>query len=340
MKKLSVILAVLLALTMLPAVGASAAGQNLIQNGDFETPDVNNPDWAANWDDAADAAGTVPVVDEEGNEVKDENGDTVEKADDINNTSIAVDETTNNKYLLIENSYAKAEEVKQRVSGISKAKDYVFSLRVNNNGYTGKALIYYRDSNGDKIKDANNKDYLDLGYYDNSSNGSYLVEGTGKKGVWSKYVFYIKGADLPNEIATLEFALRAGKGSSGTLSFDDIYFGEASSEVTYTEDEETDTIAVSYDAYLPSSYEGDAPSIVAIAALYKTDGGVKSLVSVSISDATALTKGAHTTIDLGSFDMPTQDADKYSVRVFSLESLASLEPFDTFEAHALATPAA
>ncbi|MBE7063710.1 MAG: hypothetical protein E7390_08020 [Ruminococcaceae bacterium] len=501
MKKLSTILAVLLVLTMLPAVGTSAAGQNLIQNGDFEL--VGEDGFATGWERSnsaivsvkavTDASGntnnkvvafvkpadsenikfrtdleTSPVDptkayvlsfdayrtagasrfninifyrDDEGDKIKDELNtdlyfaeqsvqptnkdawqhfefdvtnlpettrifeivfqtyqnvsgsenaaelyldnitidekeadsddaeDTTESTKDLiqNGDFELVDETTGfatgwtpnayNAYISIQN-FAGADGVESNVvafvnpaksqnitfstssdvSPLASGTDYLLTFDGFKTGGKTKfnVVIYFRNEEGDKILNEGEE-----------WTKSFASQDASPKNAWKHFALIIPSTEMPPDAASMDIRFQNSQdataaANNGTLYLDNISLVPAESKVTYTngEGDAAGTIAVSYDAYLQSSYTGDAPSIVAIAALYKAEGTAKSFVDVIISAPVPLEKGAYKTIDVGSFDMPEVDVDKYSIRVFSYKSVASLEKFDAFPAEALGTPAA
>ncbi|MBQ7032321.1 MAG: hypothetical protein IJN25_01460 [Clostridia bacterium] len=498
MKKLSAILAVLLALTMLPAVGASAAGQNLIQNGDFEL--VGEDGFATGWERSNSAIVLVKTVkdasgnadnkvvafvkpadsenikfrtdlesspvdpakayvlsfdayrtagasrfninifyrDDEGDKIKDElnadlyfaeqsvqptnkdawqhfefnvtdlpettrifeivfqtyqNVSASESAAELYLDNITIDEkeddsneedVTETKKDLIQNGdfemvgadgfatgwernadtyisiqkFAGADGVESNVvafvnpanrqnitfttspdvSPLASGTDYLLTFDGFKTGGNTKfnVVIYFRDEDGTKIYNGSDEWIK-----------SFTSQDAKPKNTWKHFSLLIPSTEMPQNAAIMDIRFQNSQDATaadknGTLYLDNVSLLPAESKVTYTngEGDAAGTIAVSYDAYLQSSYTGDAPGVVTIAALYKAEGTAKSFVDLIISAPATLTKGAYTTINVGSFDIPETDADKYSIRVFSYKSLASLEKFDAFPAEMLVAPVA
>lgn len=302
MKKVSVMLAVLMALTMLPAAGVSALDGNLLQNAGFETEGNEDYPLAAHW-----------------------------KIYEGENASVTSNDTSDGKYLQFD---AKDNIVTQRVA-VSAEKEYVISLRVLRGGLIGGVRVIARDA--DQVVINSGTPIFQSGELKQGSD--YLIGGTGgNDGTWSKYEMIIYGKDFPENTAFLDIGVEAVKGTAGnTVGFDDVYFGEVSSDVVYTNDEGAalDSIAagpvnVTYNAYLPSTVTTET-KIVAIAAVFKVEGSVKMLDDIKVLDATTLTAGAKTPIVFAE-PFTVKDDGEYMIKVFSLNALASLTPFETLPA--------
>ncbi len=244
--------------------------------------------------------------------------------------------------------------VQQEVE-IEENKDYIFSLwqYTDAASFYGKIQFYFFDANEDNIGSFYN---LAICTTVNDQGKTRATANT-----WTEYRVRLNAAatvdetdaEIPSGTKTVRIMLNAAQkgGSDKNLYLDDVYFGEAASDVVYTvtdAEENTTTISnltagtvnVTYNANLPSNYEGDAPSLVPIAALYKKEGNAKRLVNVYVSDAVTLTKGDSTLIALDGFTVPEDDTGAYSIRVFSLYSGARLDYFEKFAPLVPAAPAA
>ncbi|MBE7063711.1 MAG: hypothetical protein E7390_08025 [Ruminococcaceae bacterium] len=294
MKKVSVILAVLLALSMFPAVGTSANENNLIVNPSF-TETIEDGTWFAGWNKGQSTKASVCT--------------TFGHADN-NSIMFSVGES--------------GKEVHQQYLKIDPSKDYHFSFYNYRNNGTGSApnasaQIYLRGSDGTRLKNAENSQIF------------YNTAKLGGKNAWNLHEKTFYASDFLEGTAYVDVAIRANNDGTkdGVLYIDDVSFAEIASDVTYTEDEETGTITVGYNAYCPSSYKGDAPRIIGVAALYKTDGVSNTLAKVVVSPATQLIKADFAEVTLGSFEKPADNAT-YTLKVFSLDFENAYAPFEEF----------
>ncbi|MBQ7032322.1 MAG: carbohydrate binding domain-containing protein [Clostridia bacterium] len=289
MKKVSVILAVLLALTMLPVAGVSANGVNLVANPSFT-------DGFDGWSYTGTAKAAI-------------------------SESFSHDE--GGKALSFIGGTALDKWVTQDIA-IEGNSDYNFSLWywTDASSHAGKMQFYFYDTAGEMLGD---KSYTENMTKTNTWTEFKVRLNSSSSSVVDDYV-----VTIPQGTVRVKILLNATKkGSAGkTLYFDDIYLSKVISEVTYNV-EETGAITVGYNAYCPSSYEGDAPSIVGVAALYKTDGVSNTLAKVIVSPATQLIKADFAEVTLGSFEKPADNAT-YILKVFSLDFENAYAPYEEF----------
>ncbi len=225
--------------------------------------------------------------------------------------------------------------------------DYLFGLHYYNKSGAAKIILNFLKTDGTKAGS------LTL------TKETAWEDQLKKKNDWTKFEVRFNNAatesisndvPIPAETASINISLSTqGRGTEGNhLWFDDVYMHEATSEVSYTvtngetttpiESLTAGTVNVTYKGNLPSAATS-TKAVLAVAALYKTEGAVKTLAGVRVMSGT-LTPGAYAEIPFEGISVAETDLSKYSIRVLILVGSGQLAPFERFSVLVPAAPEA